>query len=202
MRPKPPERLLDPALIEPVFEPVPELLAWAIATFIDESAPLHNPDHLHLQGAFIGMLWTNAPNSRHGRSIIGQCEFKPPGGTMGKWARARAQAQILGWFGHPLDFLLTFDAIYAARCSDAEFCALVEHELYHAGQAKDEFGGPKFAESGMPVFCLRGHDIEEFTGVVRRYGAAAAHAEAFIAAAALTADVPAERLAAVCGTCG
>lgn len=36
--------------------------------------------------------------------------------------------------------LLTFEAEYAASCSDAEFMALVEHELYHAGQERDVFG--------------------------------------------------------------
>nr|WP_271894430.1 putative metallopeptidase [Phyllobacterium sp. IY22] len=47
----------------------------------------------------------------------------------------------------------------------------MEHELYHAGQDRDSFGAPKFRKStGLPVFILRGHDIEEFIGVVRRYG--------------------------------
>lgn len=203
MRPRPPDHLFDALDLAPRFEPAPELLGWAITTFIEEGAPLHNPEHGHLHAASLGFLWTNVANSRHGRAIAGQCEFKPPGGTMGKWARGRAQAQIAGWFGGLPDFLITLYAPYAAVCSDTEFCALVEHELYHAGQAKDEFEAPKFAgDSGMPVFCLRGHDVEEFTGIVRRYGAAAAHVEAFIAAAALTADVPAGSVAAVCGTCG
>ncbi|WP_275593268.1 putative metallopeptidase [Rhizobium gallicum] len=77
-------------------------------------------------------------------------------------------------------FLLTFDAHYASTCSDAEFCALVEHELYHAGQERDAFGAPKFRRDGSPAFGLRGHDVEEFVGVVRRYGADAAGIRAIV----------------------
>lgn len=202
-RPLPPAHLIgiDAALAPPTFEPAPDLLAWLMDTFVAEGAPLNNPDHAHLAMATLGVLWTNVPNSRNGRRIVGQAEFKPPSSSMGKWARARAECQIVGWFGSQPDFMLTFDAEYAARCSDAEFCALVEHELYHCGQGRDEYGAPRFLKSGMPAFEMRGHDIEEFTGVMKRYGAKAAHAEAFAQAAALTAEVPAERLAMVCGSC-
>jgi hypothetical protein len=183
------------------FEPAPGLLEWLTSTFIADDGALANPDHAHLISARIGALWTNAPNSRHGRKIVGQCEFRPPGGSLGKWQRARAKAQLYGWFGGDLDFLLTFNAEYAATSSDSEFCALVEHELYHAGQARDEFGAPRFyKDSGLPVFELRGHDVEEFVGIVKRYGADAAHVAAFVAAAQ-TSDVQAERVAAACGTC-
>lgn len=200
-RPRPPADMVEAVMGSAWFRPAPDLLEWLTSTFIAEDGELSNPDHAHLAFARIGILWTSVQNNRHGKTVLGQCEFKPPGGTMGKWARARAQAQLHGWFGEELDFLLTFDASHAARCTDAEFCALVEHELYHCGQAKDIFGAPKFHRSGLPVMELRGHDVEEFTGVVRRYGADAAHVAAFAAAAARTADVPAERIASVCGTC-
>jgi len=50
---------------------------------------------------------------------------------------------------------------------------------------RDAFGAPKFKKStGLPSFTLRGHDVEEFVGVVRRYGAAAAGVQAMIDAAA------------------
>lgn len=199
-RPRPPANLLEETIL-PVFTPAPELLAWAIATFIDPDAPLHNPDHLHLLAARVGMLWTNVANARNGRSIVGQCEFKPPGGTMGKWARARAESQILGWFGEKPDFLITLDASYASACSDDEFCALLEHELYHAGQAKDEFGAPAFSRDGMPVFAMRGHDVEEFIGVVKRYGADAAHVRELVEAANRQPEIAAARIGGVCGTC-
>jgi hypothetical protein len=202
-RTRPPDELLGVAgaLKGPTFLPAPQLLEWMISTFVVEGAPIENPDHSHLIAASIGVLWTNVGNARNGRQIVGQAEFKPPGGTMGKWARARAQAQILGWFGSMPDFLLTFDAEYAANCSDIEFCALVEHEMYHCGQAKDEFGAPRFTQDGMPVFCLRPHDVEEFNGVVRRYGADAAHIRTMIEAALAAPEVSSESIRVSCGTC-
>ncbi len=77
-------------------------------------------------------------------------------------------------FGDIPDFLITVFAPYAAACDDASFCASIEHELYHCGQEPAEFGAPKFKMSGEPVFRIRGHDMEEFVGVVARYGIGAA----------------------------
>lgn len=185
----------------PGFAVAQDLRDWAYATFIDPDAPLANPDHQHLLAANVAFLWTSAEASRHGRMIAGQCEFKPPAGSMGKWARARAQAQLHSWFGAMPDFLLTIFAPYAAECSDEEFCALIEHELYHAGQGVDEFGAPAFSKSGMPVFTLRGHDVEEFVGIVRRYGADAAHVGAMIEAAANGPQIGTAQIRGACGNC-
>jgi hypothetical protein len=204
MRPRPPAHLtgVEGALAGLKFEPAPELLAWLTATFIADDGPLNNPEHSHLAMATIGVLWTNAANSRLGRRVVGQAEFKPPGGTMGKWARARAQAQIIGWFGGLPDFLITFDAEYAAACSDPAFCALCEHELSHCGQARDEFGMPKFVhETGMPVFAMRGHDVEEFIGVVARYGALMPEVAKLIEVAKNAPEIGEERIAIACGSC-
>lgn len=203
-RPRPPDSLVDGAAADPAFIPAPEVWEWAKASFIVEDAPLLNPVHSHLAYAEIGVLWTNVPNSRHGRPIVGQAEFKPPGGSMGKWARARAECQLIGWFGTAsLDFLITFDAQYAASCSDRAFCAVVEHELGHCGQAKDEFGAPKFnPKTGEPVFAMRGHDIEEFTFIVARYGADAAGVQAMIEAAKNAPEADDTMIGIACGTCG
>lgn len=184
---------------EPVFAPAPDLIQWAVENFIESGAPLYNEDHHHLNFASIGALWTNVPNGRAGRRIVGQCEMGLP--PVGKWMRSRIEMQLLQWFGQVPDFLLTFDAEYASTCGDAEFMALVEHELYHAGQERDLFGAPKFRKSGLPAFAMRGHDIEEFVGVVRRYGADAAHAKAFVDAAKDGPEIAPIRIAQVCGTC-
>lgn len=200
-RPRPPADLLE-LFAAPQFVPTPDLLDWLTSTFLDDGGALENPDHAHLKAALLGVLWTNVDNSRHGRRIVGQAEFRPPSSQGSRWVRARAEAQIIGWFGTIPDFLLTFDAGYAAKCSDAEFCALVEHELYHCGQERDEFGMPRFSKaSGLPILGLRGHDVEQFIGVIRRYGAEAAGVAAAVAACQ-TADVPADRIAVACGTCG
>jgi hypothetical protein len=202
-RPRPPEQLLGvEGALAPAFAPAPDLLDWMLATFVEEGAPLWNEEHMHLAAARIGVLWTSAANSRHGKMIAGQAEFRPPGGSMGKWARARAQAQLHGWFGGEVDFLLTFYAQYAADCSDIAFCALCEHELYHCGQAKDEFGQPKFVEgTGLPVFCMRGHDVEEFVGVVKRYGAYSVELQAMATVASQAPEFGPLKVAEVCGTC-
>lgn len=120
----------------------------------------------------------------------------------GKWSRARIELQLIQWFGGAPDFLLTFDADYASICSDAEFCALVEHELYHAGQERDAFGAPKFRRmTGLPAFTVKGHDVEEFVGVVRRYGADAAGVRAMVDAANQAPEISRASIGHVCGTC-
>ncbi|TRC78572.1 hypothetical protein FJV80_24615 [Mesorhizobium sp. WSM4310] len=181
------------------FAPSVELTDWARTTFIVDDSSLRNDDHRHLNQATIGALWTNVPNGRAGRSVIGQAERGLP--PAGKWLRARIERQILDWFGDVPDFILTFDAHYASQCSDAEFCALVEHELYHCGQERDMFGQPRFRKSGLPAFTIRGHDVEEFVGVVRRYGADAAGVRAMIDAANHGPEIANVRIAQACGTC-
>ncbi|RVC47596.1 hypothetical protein EN781_00220 [Mesorhizobium sp. M4A.F.Ca.ET.090.04.2.1] len=196
MRPFPPESVLDAG---DIFIAAPEIIAWARETFVDDGASLQNEDHRHLQHASLGALWTNVTNARQGRSVVGQCEHGLP--PLSSWQRARFEQQLVGWFGEVPDFVLTFDARYAADCSDDEFCALVEHELYHAGQERDQFGAPKFRKSGKPAFGIRAHDIEEFLGVVRRYGADAAHVQAMVEAAKKGPEIARVRIAQACGTC-
>lgn len=198
MRPQPPTELLSG--VRDCFVPSEELQVWAFETFIEEGAPLHNPDHSHLSDAKLGMIWTNVPNAKNMRSVAGQAEKMPPM-AMGKWQRARAAAQIEGWFGELPDFLLTFDAGAASVMDDASFCALVEHELYHCGQEIDQYGMPKFRTDGRPAFAIRGHDVEEFVGVVSRYGAAASGVEQMVEAAARRPLIGEASIAGVCGTC-
>lgn len=184
-------------------EPAHDLEAWARATFIAEDAPLLNEDHAHLRDATLGMLWCSEPMESKGNTVVGLCEEATFIGN--RWAKARWEQQITGWFGTIPDFLLTFDAAYADQCSDAAFCALVEHELYHAGQKRDRWGAPRFnAQTGRPVFGIRGHDVEEFVGVVARYGVgnAAGQTAALVAAAGRTPIICEADIAGACGTCG
>lgn len=104
------------------------------------------------------------------------------------------------WFGEVPKFIITLAADYCSQCTDLEFCALVEHELYHIGQAKDEFGAPKFNKEGQPVLAMRGHDVEEFIGVVRRYGASV-EVQEMIDAAKKKPEVAGIDIARACGTC-
>lgn len=197
MRPLPPEEMADPVEL---FMVADDLREWIIATFVDPNGQLANSDHAHLADAEIGVLWTNCDNSRNMRSVIGQAELMPPM-AMGKWQRSRAIQQVQEWFGDVPDFLLTFYAPAASTMDDASFCALVEHELYHCGQKLDAFGGPKFTQDGKPSFAIRGHDVEEFVGVVARYGATAAGVQEMVDAANRNPMLMRATIAGACGTC-
>lgn len=188
--------------LETWFAPAPELDHWARASFVDDGALLQNEDHAHLQAARIGFLWTNVENAKKGRIVIGTAEPGTPQGAMGKWGRAKAVMQIEGWFGTVPDFIITINANWWLQASDAEACALIEHELYHCAQATDEFGAPKFnQQTGRPSFTMRGHDVEEFVGVVRRYGAEATGVRALVDAANAGPEIAAVDIAQCCGTC-
>lgn len=203
MRPYPPPDFVEARYTgeyRPDFINAHELMIWAVSSFIDAEGEFANPDHAHLEHASLGMLWTRVPNGRQGRTVVGTAEAGTPLG-MGKWRKARAEQQVREWFGHVPDFIITIDANYASQCGDAEFCALIEHELYHCGQERDEFGAPKFRKSGAPAFAMRGHDIEEFVGVVRRYGASAAGVTALIDAAKQPPEIARASVAELCGTC-
>lgn len=199
-RPRPPEEILS-GLSSKSFLPSPELGEWARATFIESGSPLENTEHAHLQQAEVEFAWTNEPNSRHGRVILAQCELMPPM-AMGKWARSRATQQMSDWFGQMPDFLITISAEVGEIMDDVSFCALVEHELYHAAQDTDEFGMPKFSKkTGRPVFAIRGHDVEEFVGVVDRYGMAGEKMRELVEAANRGPSIEASTITAACGNC-
>lgn len=201
-RPFPPEHLADQLRHPEGFEPASDVWEWVQATFLDRESPLFNPEHAHLQAATVGVLWTNVANTRHMRSIAGMAEV--PQSKGGKWTKARADQQLTEWFGTAnLDFLITLDAPYCGRIDDATFCALVEHELYHCAHRRDRYGAPKFHKDGRPVFGIRGHDVEEFVGVVRRYGVGAATGGVgeLVEAANGTPEVAGADIVAACGTC-
>ena len=202
MRPYPPEDLATFSEIEMAdrFVPAFDLRDWIVDTFLSEESELFNADHAHLRDASLGVLWTNCDNSRNMRMVIGQAEMMPPT-AMGKWQKARAAQQVEEWFGEMPDFLLTFSAPAAQGMDDASFCALVEHELYHCAQALDLFGMPKFRKDGSPSFTIKGHDVEEFVGVVARYGAKAEGVEMMVEAASRRPLIGAASIAGVCGTC-
>lgn len=172
---------------------------WVIEQIINEDGVLHNPDHMHLLEADIAFLWAATSFTKQGRTVLGQAEEVMM--RAGGWQKARMEQQLYEWFGHKPDFIITLAGDFCSQCSDLEFCALVEHELYHIAQATDEFGAPKFyRDSGLPKLCMRGHDVEEFTGVVRRYGASA-NVQELIDAASQPAEVAKINIARACGTC-
>ena len=195
-RPAPPQDLIE-SLWERV-QPAPELGQWVQDTILADDGPLHNPDNAHLIDADLCFLWASSAFTKQGRTVVGQAEqvmFRAGG-----WQKARQEQQMRDWFGRVPAFIITLAADYCAQCSDAEFCALLEHEMYHVAQAIDEFGAPKFTKDGLPKLALRGHDVNEFVGVVRRYGAGPDVAR-MVEAAKQPPEVAQLNIARACGTC-
>jgi hypothetical protein len=203
VRPKPPKILLKS--FEDLFIPAPEILTFTREAFLNPSSKLYNEDHGHLLNADIGFLWTNVPYKRQMNPVAGMAQIPRPSPTLDAWTKARYWQQLREWFGtDKLDFLITLYAKYADECDDASFCALDEHELYHCGQAEDEFGFPKFRRSsGLPVYGIRGHDAEEFVGIVERYGpgAGAGKTAELIAAGKRKPKIALADIKSICGTC-
>ncbi|WP_426070185.1 putative metallopeptidase [Janthinobacterium sp. DSP2-3-3] len=198
-RPMPSPEFADP--LNNRYVPAPEVLKWARATILTEGGALYNEDHAHLESCNIQFLWAPEGFVKAGRTVLGQCEevtFR-----CGPWQKGRQQQQMADWFGAVPEYLITLDASYCLTCSDVEFCALVEHELMHIGQERDEYGSPAFTKDGFPKLAIRGHDVEEFVGIVRRYGVG--HPDgtlaALVAAANNTPEVAKINIARACGTC-
>ncbi|WP_177414247.1 putative metallopeptidase [Pseudomonas sp. RIT623] len=200
-RPYPPSSLLELSDLSDFgirLAPAPEVWDWLQAEILADTGSIHNPEHVHLIGANIGVLWASSGFAKQGRVVLGQAEqlmFRAGG-----WQKARQEQQMREWFGEEPDYLITLAADYCAQCNDAEFCALIEHELYHIAQATDEYGAPKFTQDGLPKLYLRGHDVEEFVGVVRRYGASE-DVQQLIDAASRPPEVAKINISRACGTC-
>lgn len=195
-RPMPPADLLESPFL--TLAPAPELWDWIQHEILAENGSIHNPEHAHLIDASIGVLWASSAFNKKGRSVLGQAEHLMI--RAGGWQKARQEQQMREWFGEEPEFLITLAGDYCAQCSEAEFCALVEHELYHIAQATDQYGAPKFTQDGMPKLEMRGHDVEEFIGVVRRYGASE-DVQQLIDAANRPPEVANINISRACGTC-
>jgi hypothetical protein len=207
-RPMPPEDIGTIIKDHPVsVMPALDMPEWALATFMHPDSRLYNADHFHLYDALeqqsIGVLWVSGSYFKQGNQIIGlteQVAFRS-----GFWSRLRQEQQLMEWFGMEIpDFLITLDATYCSKCSDLEFCMLVEHELYHIAQETDWQGAPKFIkETGYPKLAIRGHDVEEFSGVVRRYGVGNPDGRLaqLVKAANKTPEIAHIDIARACGTC-
>jgi hypothetical protein len=196
-RPQPPAGVLAPDAEEGLFVPAFDVRDWAMDVFVFEGALLRNPDHAHLSMALLGVLWTNVENERQMRPVVGTAEMTKPKPMLSKWEKARHRAQLRGWFGDEIpDFLITLYAPYAARIDNATFCALVEHELYHCALRH-------ITHKGVPVWGIRGHDVEEFVGIVKRYGAGAAAGDTalLVEVAGKRPLIASAQIEGVCGTC-
>ena len=195
-RPLPPAILIDSIFL--AVAPAPDVWEWVSREIIADGGSIHNEEHAHLIDADIRVMWASAAFTKKGRTVVGQAEQVAL--RAGGWQKARMEQQMMDWFGDVPAYIITLAADYCADCSDADFCALVEHELYHIAQATDQYGAPKFTQEGLPKLEMRGHDVEEFVGVVRRYGASP-EVQALVDAANNPAEVGKMNISRACGTC-
>ena len=178
------------------------LSRWVNEHLIDPDGELHNPDHEHLELADIGFLWTDVALERKQRKVIGAAEIPSPRGH--PVTKLRARWALEQFDVHQVDFLITLDSVWVDGAFPEQFLALLEHELYHCGQEEDEYGFPRFRKSdGEPIYTIRGHDVEEFVGVVERYGAKASGPETqrLVEAAQGDPELARADVAHLCGTC-
>lgn len=186
--------------IRGLIEPCPEVRDWARAMFIQFGGPLYNADHQHLEHASVEFLWTSEPFDKpFGVKVLGTAELGRPSGTA--WVKARKREQLHRWFGREPDFIITLDVVNLATAQPEVICAIVEHELYHCAQERDENGDLRYNSEGDPVWGMRPHDAEIFVNEVWRYGAYTETLRQLKAALDAGPFVSPSELSGVCG-CG
>lgn len=198
-RPYPPIELMEHDWCEEsLFEPAQDIFEWLHTSILNEENKLFNEDHAHLiEHSGVAFLWCDSAYVKRGRRVLGQAEliqFKVSG-----WQKYRQEAQMIKWFGFLPKALITLDADYCSNCSDSEFMALVEHELYHLGH-KQGNNGPMYDSLGRASLEMRSHDVEEFFGVVQRYGASAG-VQKMVDLANEGPTIRKANIAHACGTC-
>ena len=155
----------------PLFAPAQGMHEWAMSVFVEPDGILHNPEHEHWASMVktVAWLWTSVLYAKGGRTVAGTCEevmFRAS-----KWQSGRQEQQMLEWFGEVPDYLITLSAPVWLECDSATRCGIVEHEMCHVGQMRDEFGAPAYTKDGFPKIYLRPHDAEAFVTITERYGA-------------------------------
>lgn len=205
VRPLPPEALREERHPE-AFVAAPELEGWIRATFLNSEHRLFNADHAHLADADIGCLWTNAEEKQKGLVVAATAEM--PSVLGARWCKAKARVQITDWFGERAtqsglpDFILTFDSVIAAATPNIEWCARVDHELYHCGQLTDEEGEPRYGFGGAPLFAIKAHDVEAWVGVAERFGPVERNVRRLVEACKREPLIARADVQFACGTCG
>lgn len=202
MFPKPPEDLFDITDPFPRFKPAHELRDWAYSRFIEEEAQLFNEDHEHLNEADILFVWSATAFKRREASVVGTAQLGAQQGGSGKKEFLESVYRQMNG-GRLPDFIITIAAPYVVEASESAICALIEHELYHCSFQRDKFGGQRRNRKTRELtWAMKGHDIEEFTGVVKRYGAYSPELQRFAGALKAGPSVEIDAVEwAVCG-CG
>ena len=92
--------------------------------------------------------------------------------TWGKAYKASDRDKFLSGY----DFILAINITVWSQLKGDQRIALVDHELSHCSRGDDD-------KAGNPMWYIRGHDLEDFVPVVRRYGPWNEDARRYLAAA-------------------
>lgn len=144
-------------------------------------AVLAMPEHEHLvdNDIDVAFLFRNHEKFIGGRFILGTTYEPSVQGSL----RDVFEWMVKRLLGRVPQFLVVLDASYWNASNERKREILVFHELSSIQQKVDKYGAPRFNMDGLPVYGIAAHDVEEFTSVVRRYGAWNESISDFIAAA-------------------
>lgn len=130
-------------------------------------------EHAHLQAATVGYVFRDDELRRHGKVIAAECilverilQADKRWSRLVKWALLRIMDQP-----ELPDFLVLIDRNLWAGYGPEEKLALIDHEISHAKyETEDDGETPKLTKDGLYRWAIRGHDFEDFTGVIERNG--------------------------------
>jgi hypothetical protein len=156
--------------------PPPELHPRDVAA---ELLQLEEFEDLREGEAVIDWLLRRDEKEKMGRRILGTAHLPRVQGELNpvfEW--------MLGnLFQRTPDFLIILDMAFWFAAGPRLREILVYHELSHCIHATDRDGEKRYGWDERPIWRLRAHDVEEFTSVVRRYGAWNTEIQEFVAAA-------------------
>lgn len=137
--------------------------------------------HLVDGDAVIDYLYRTHPEDHQGRHILGTCSIPMVQGRNRELFEWLVEERL----GRVPDFLVILDWEYWEDADYHRREILLYHELCHARQKVNKHGLAMFdPETGKPQWAIRGHDVEEFDAVVRRYGAHSEDLRSFLDACA------------------
>lgn len=171
-------RIADPAIDEFSAYAKPDM--ERLGPIVERVLAMPEFDDLRDAEPTIEWLMRNETKIKQGRWIHGTAYTPQVTGEL----RDMFEWLLEVYFGHFPDFLIVLSRDYWEEANPAQREILVFHELAHCEHARDKMGALRYTKDGFPIFGLRGHDIEEFDAVVRRYGAHSEDLQRFIAAAA------------------
>jgi hypothetical protein len=144
---------------------------------------LQLPEHAHLSEgeAIIEWLLKRDEKVKGGRRVLGTAHLPRVQGELNpcfEWLLER-------YFERMPDFLIILDRQWWFGASLLQREILCHHELSHCVHKEGKDGEPLYDENDRPRWGIVDHDVNEFTSVVRRYGAWNEDLRQFVAAANL-----------------